>query len=125
VAAGIAVASCKPVAKDAAAKVGAELVLDVGGEGANVAFARVRDEGVQVIADDAVQRRVGRTAGNVRNSEAGHDPLAMRSVVPGPGVSTSERLRAFEGVHVKNRVAWDSRPSHFGAGLRGGPSPLR
>ena len=66
----VAMAACKPEREDAAAEVGAQLVLDIGGEGARILFARLREKGLQVIADDAIKDRVSGPTRKVGGGEA-------------------------------------------------------
>jgi hypothetical protein len=82
VTAGVAVAAEEAVGENAAAKVGAELQLDVARDGSRVVVLGVREEGLEVVAHDAMEDRLGRAPWTVRRSEAGH-ARAMRRRAPG------------------------------------------
>jgi hypothetical protein len=108
VATSVAVAACEAVGEDSAAEIGPELLFDILGKRASVAFARVGEERFQVIAHDAVEDRLGGTAGEVWGGKARHAPLALRGGVPGLRRCNSGELPRSRGVHARIRVAWDS-----------------
>jgi hypothetical protein len=89
VATPVAVAASESVGKDAASQIAAELLFDVAREWPHVAFPRVGEEGLEVIAHDAVQDRLGRPARKVRGG-APH--------LGNAGARASGRSECFSGV---------------------------
>ncbi len=89
VTAGIAPRANEARGEDPAGQVSSELRLDVPGQPAIVVVAGVREEGLEVLLDDAVLDGLGWTPGGVRRREDGHETARFAGRVPS--------RRAFEG----------------------------
>jgi hypothetical protein len=107
VAACVAPKSHEPVRKNAAAQVGAKLLLDVARQRRLVGLARVPQKGLEVIAHGAIEDGFRGSAREVGGSETSHAPLAMLGRVPVAVASASGGLPVRDPVRVRIPVAQD------------------
>lgn len=95
--------------KDSAPQVGAKLLLDVLGQSALVVFARVREKTFEVLAHDAVERRLLGTTRSVGGRKSGQGAPTTAGPAPTSVDVVSRTLRLRTGVRDDFVVSEDGR----------------
>jgi hypothetical protein len=93
VAATVAVTASEAFGEHSAFKEGAKLLLDVARQAAIAVLARVGEKGFEVLADQAIENRLGRASRKVRGGESSHGLLHKPDAMPRSRGGISRRKR--------------------------------